>query len=223
MGKNANKKAKFKPIVFEIQKNRFKKALTNAINCSYFNYGERCILNGINFRIDNGILTLAATDANSLIKQEIKIDEIITPGVYQITLSGQHLYKAAFKNSYEFGRKRSMYCMDRLRITINEDSAIIEDILNGINYTVPALDYNNGFPNYDKLIPKNLDKDEKYTKIAFNTRFLARFADISSAKTSVGILRVNKEDPLKTIIITADDENDGINTTALLMPCQLRE
>ena len=31
MGKNANKKAKFKPIVFEIQKDRFKHAVKNQL------------------------------------------------------------------------------------------------------------------------------------------------------------------------------------------------
>lgn len=224
MGKNANKKAKFKPIVFEIQKQTFKKALANAINCTNFNFNERNLLNGVNFKIDNGVLTLAATNGSILIKQDINIDEIITPGAYQLTLSGQHLYKAGFKNSYEFGRKRSMCCMDRLRITINEDSAIFEDILNGISYTIPALGNDScKFPDYEKLIPKKLDKNEKYTKIGFNTRYMARLAEISHPRTNIGILRVNKENPLSVIVITSNNQDAGINTTALLMPIQIRE
>ena len=221
MGKNANKKAKFKPIVFEIGKDVFKKALINAFSCTVPRSNGRTILNGINFKIDNEVLTLAATDGYTLIKQDLKVDEVINGGNYQIVLDGQYLYKAGFKKSYEFGRKLSMKSLDKLRITINEDSAIIEDVYNSIRYNIPALT-GDKFPNYEKLIPKDLNNRERYTEIGFNTSFIARFADISNPKSKIGILRVNKEKPLNPMIITSENEIDQIKTTALLMPIDLR-
>lgn len=221
MGKNANKKAKFKPIVFEIGKDVFKKALTNAFSCTVPRSNGRTILNGINFKIDNEVLTLAATDGYTLIKQDLKVDEVINGGNYQIVLDGQYLYKAGFKKSYEFGRKLSMKSLDKLRITINEDSAIIEDVYNSIRYNIPALT-GDKFPNYEKLIPKDLNSRERYTEIGFNTSLMARFADISNPKSKIGILRVNKEKPLNPMIITSENEIDQIKTTALLMPIDLR-
>lgn len=219
MSKNTNKKAKFKPIIFEIQKNVFNKAIKNALKCTA-GFTENNILTGINFKFDNEILTLASTDGNALIAQEINIDEVIAGGTYQLTLSGQHLYKASIKASY--GLKRSLSPIDRLKITINEDGAIIEDILNRIQYTIPALGSDSyKFPDYKKLIPKDLDNEEKYTKVGFNTQFMARFADISNPKTRIGVLRLNKEKPLECMYITSKNESDGINTTALLMPIQL--
>lgn len=224
MGKNTNKKAKFKPIVFEVRKSTFRKALKNALSCIYFEFQSKSILSGIHFKIDNQTLTLAATDGNVLIKQDLEVDEVISGGTYQLTLSGQYLYKTAFKNSYEYGRKSSMQCFDKLRITINEESAIIEDILNGISYTIPALGGESyKFPEYEKLIPKNLDKNKNYTKVGFNTHFLARFKEISHPRSRIGVLRINKENPLAAMVVTANNENDGINTTALLMPIQIRE
>lgn len=221
MGKNANKKAKFKPIVFEIRKDVFKKALTNAFSCIVPRSNGRTILNGINFKIDNEALTLAATDGYALIKQDLKVDEVINGGNYQIVLDGQYLYKAGFKKLYEFGRKLSMKSLDKLRITINEDSAIIEDIYNSIRYNIPALT-GDRFPNYEKFIPKDLNNKEKYTEIGFNTSLMTRFADISNPKTKIGILRVNKEKLLNPIFITSENEEDQIKTTALLMPIELR-
>ena len=221
MEKNANKKAKFKPIVFEIRKDVFKKVLTNAFSCIVPRSNGRTILNGINFKIDNEDLTLAATDGHTLIKQDLKVDEVINSGNYQIVLDGQHLYKAEFKKSYEFGRKPSMKSLDKLRITINEDSAIIEDIYNSIRYNIPALT-GDRFPNYEKFIPKDLNNKEKYTEIGFNTSLMTRFADISNPKTKIGILRVNKEKPLNPMFITSENEVDQIKTTALLMPIELR-
>jgi DNA polymerase III sliding clamp (beta) subunit (PCNA family) len=225
MAKNSTKKAKFKPVVFEIQKSRFIKAIKNALN-STLNYvlarNTNC-LTGINFKISGENLILASTDGNTLIKQELIVDKVITPGDYQLTLSGQHLYKANFKKSYEFGRKSSMDFMDKLKISLNEDFAIIEDLQNGIKYTIPKIDESDfKFPEYEKFIP-DLDKNEKYTKIGFNTYFLARFAEISNPRNGVGILRVDKESPLSAILITSDNNSDEIKTTALLIPIQLRE
>lgn len=132
-------------------------------------------------------------------------------------MSGQHLYKASIKASY--GLKRNLSLLDRLKITINEDSAIIEDILNRIQYTIPALGNDSyKFPDYERLIPKDINDEEKYTKVGFNTSFMTRFADISNPKTKIGVLRVNKENPHACMWITSNNESDGINTTALIMP-----
>lgn len=114
-----------------------------------------------------------------------------------------------------------MKSLDKLRITINEDSAIIEDVYNSIRYNIPALT-GDKFPNYEKLIPKDLNNRERYTEIGFNTSLMARFADISNPKSKIGILRVNKEKPLNPMIITSENEIDQIKTTALLMPIDLR-
>lgn len=222
MGKNANKKAKFKDIVFEIQKSRFNKALKNAL-LSVLNCSEHSILGGINFKIDGEMLTLASTDGNTLIKQELIVDELITPGNYQLTLSGVHLSKASFKSSYEFGRKRSMYYLDKLRITIRENSAAIEDLLNGVQYFIPAIGGESAkYPEYEKIIPK-LDKNKNYTKVGFNSLYMAKFAEISNPRTGVTILNVNNKNPLAAMVITSNNETDNIKTTAILMPIALRE
>lgn len=225
MAKNPTKKAKFKPVEFEIQKSRFIKAIKNALNCtvSYLYASNTNCLTGINFKISGEKLILASTDGNTLIKQELIVDKVITPGDYQLTLSGRHLYKANFKKSYEFGRKSSMDYMDKLKISIDKDSAIIEDMQNGIKYTIPKIDETDfKYPNYEKYLP-DVDKNERYTKIGFNTYFLPRFAEISNPRTGIGILSVDKESPLSGIIITSDNNSDEIKTTALLMPIQLRE
>ena len=225
MAKNSTKKAKFKPIEFEIQKSRFIKAIKYALNCtlSYLYAGNTNCLTGINFKISGEKLILASTDGNTLIKQELAVDKVITPGDYQLTLSGRHLYKANFKKSYEFGRKSSMSYMDKLKISVDKDFAIIEDMQNGIKYTIPKIDESDiKYPDYEKYLP-DIDKNERYTKIGFNTYFLSRFAEISNPRTGIGILRVDKESPLSGIIITSDNNSDEIKTTALLMPVQLRE
>ena len=223
MGKNANKKAKFKPIIFEVQKSRFNKAVKNALKSVYGSYTEKTILNGINFKIEGENLTLASTNGNILIKQELKIDEFIAPGEYQITLSGQHIEKANIKTSYEFGRKKHLAFMDKIKITINEDSAVFEDLLNGISYQIPALGSDScKYPDYEKVIP-NVDKNKNYIKIGFNTSYFAKFAEISNPRTKEAVLAINKENQLSAMLIMANNQNDDIKTTAILMPMRIDE
>lgn len=51
---------------------------------------------------------------------------------------------------------------------------------------------------------------------------MAKFAEISNPRTGIAILSVNKENPLACICINSKNEADSINTTALLMPIQIR-
>lgn len=218
MPKNKNKQARFKPIVFEIQKARFKKIIGNQLK-NIYSFSERSILNGVYIRVDGNQLTFASTDAHTLLKTELTI-EGVSGCKHELVLNGLHLSKVKILKSYENSREKAYRAFDTLLITLNEDFAVIEDRLNGVKYHIPALT-GDKFPDFDNIIPDTSKK--KYTKVAFNTSFLARFASLSSSKDRIGILRVNKDDPLKCFIITSDDKEDGVKSTALIMPIQLRE
>ena len=153
MGKNANKKAKFKPIVFEIQKDRFKQAIKNQLeHVTSYLYERNSVLRGVLFEFKDNVLTMVSTDANTLLKQEMPVNELIKGGSYEIVLSALHLAKAGIKNHYEGGRKQSIRCLDNLVITINEDHAVIEDKFNGVKYVIPSIVGN--YPGYKQLLQK---------------------------------------------------------------------
>ena len=218
MGKNANKKAKFKPIVFEIQKDRFKQAIKNQLeHVTSYLYERNSVLRGVLFEFKDNVLTMVSTDANTLLKQEMPVNELIKGGSYEIVLSALHLAKAGIKNHYEGGRKQSIRCLDNLVITINEDHAVIEDKFNGVKYVIPSIVGN--YPGYKQLLPKTEDK----TKIAFNTRLMAKFKDISDTRTGIAVMSIDKDDPLKPIVISSENKENDIKVTGILMPCQLRK
>lgn len=216
MAKNSTKKEKFKPVEFEIKKSRFKKIIENQLKTISQEPGT--VLNGVQFKTDGNILTLASTDGNTLLKSEIVLE---TPQPkHEIVLSGLYLSKTKIFNSYENGRKSSYSLFDTLVITLYEDCATIEDKLNKIKYNIPAL-CNISFPKYEQLIPDTTK--EPYTRIGFNTKFLERFSNISNGRTKEGILSVNKNNALACFIITAEDKEDFVKNTALIMPRGLRE
>lgn len=220
MGKNANKKAKFKPIVFEIQKDRFKKAIKNQLkHIASYSWENNSVLQGVLFKIDNNILTMVSTDGSALLKQEMPVNEVIHGGSYEIVLSALHLAKAGIKNHHEGGRKQAIRCLDNLVFTINEDHAVIEDKFNGIKYVIPQK-YGN-FPEYEKfLTPKS---KEKSVSFAFNMYLMARFEEIGNSRSGVSVITVSKENPEESILITANNNEDDIKVTGVLMPVRLRE
>lgn len=217
MAKNSTKKAKFKPIEFEIKKSRFKKIIENQLKTISHEVGS--VLNGVQFKTDGNILTLASTDGNTLLKSEIELEN--PQPKHEIVLSGLYLSKTKIFNSYENGRKSSFSLFDTLVITLYEDHATIEDKLNKIKYNIPGFSSDVPFPKYDQLIP-DITK-EPYTRIGFNTKFLERFSNISNGRTKEGILSVNKNNALACFIITAEDKEDFVKNTALIMPRELRE
>ena len=216
MAKNSTKKAKFKPVEFEIKKSRFKKIIENQLKTISQEPGT--VLNGVQFKTDGNILTLASTDGNTLLKSEIELEN--PQPKHEIVLSGLYLSKMKIFNSYENGRKSSFSLFDTLVITLFEDHATIEDKLNKIKYNIPGFS-DVSFPKYDQLIP-DITK-EPYTRIGFNTKFLERFSNISNGRTKEGVLSVNKNNPLACFIITAENQEDFVKSTALIMPRELRE
>lgn len=216
MAKNSTKKAKFKPIEFEIKKSRFKKIIENQLKTISHEVGSD--LNGVQFKTDGNILTLASTDGNTLLKSEIELEN--PQPKHEIVLSGLYLSKTKIFNSYENGRKSSYSLFDTLVITLYEDCATIEDKLNKIKYNIPAL-CNIQYPKYDQLIPDTTK--EQYTRIGFNTKFLERFSNISNDRSKEGILSVNKDNALACFIITAEDKENFVKSTALIMPREIRE
>ena len=216
MAKNSTKKAKFKPIEFEIKKSRFKKVIENQLKTMSHEVGS--VLNGVQFKTDGNILTLASTDGNTLLKSEIELEN--PQPKHEIVLSGLYLSKTKIFNSYENGRKSSYSLFDILVITLYEDCATIEDKLNKIKYNIPAL-CNIQYPKYDQLIPDTTK--EQYTRIGFNTKFLERFSNISNDRSKEGILSVNKDNALACFIITAEDKENFVKSTALIMPREIRE
>lgn len=216
MAKNSTKKAKFKPVEFEIKKSRFKKIIENQLKTISQEPGT--VLNGVQFKTDGNTLTLASTDGNTLLKSEIELEN--PQPKHEIVLSGLYLSKMKIFNSYENGRKSSFSLFDTLVITLFEDHATIEDKLNKIKYNIPGFS-DVSFPKYDQLIP-DITK-EPYTRIGFNTKFLERFSNISNGKTKEGVLSVNKNNPLACFVITAENQEDFVKSTALIMPRELRE
>lgn len=216
MAKNSTKKAKFKPIEFEIKKSIFKKVLENQLKT--ISQEPNTILNGVQFKTDGNILTLASTDGNTLLKSEIELENLLPK--FEIVLNGLYLLKTKIFNSYENGRKSTFSLFDTLVITLYEDHATIEDKLNKIKYNIPAFSSDISFPKYDQLIP-DITK-EPYTKIGFNTKFLERFSNISNCRTREGILSVNKNNPLACFLITAENKEDFVKSTALIMPREIR-
>lgn len=216
MAKNSTKKAKFKPIEFEIKKSRFKKVIENQLKTMSHEVGA--VLNGVQFKTDGNILTLASTDGNTFLKSEIELEN--PQPKHEIVLSGLYLSKTKIFNSYENGRKSSFSLFDTLVITLFEDHATIEDKLNKIKYNIPGFS-DVSFPKYDQLIP-DITK-EPYTRIGFNTKFLERFSNISNGRTKEGVLSVNKNNPLACFVITAENQEDFVKSTALIMPRELRE
>lgn len=216
MAKNSTKKAKFKPVEFEIKKSRFKKIIENQLKTISQEPGA--VLNGVQFKTDGNTLTLASTDGNTLLKSEIELEN--PQPKHEIVLSGLYLSKTKIFNSYENGRKSSYSLFDTLVITLYEDCATIEDKLNKIKYNIPGFS-DVSFPKYDQLIP-DITK-EPYTRIGFNTKFLERFSNISNGRTKEGVLSVNKNNPLACFVITAENQEDFVKSTALIMPRELRE
>ena len=219
MGKNANKKAKFKPIVFEIRKDVFKKALGNVLK--HKSNVPDTILNSVKFEIADNCLYMAGTDATTLLESKIQLEETIEKDV-EIVLRGEFLEKMRLNNAYEFSRKTAFKPLDRLEITINEHNAIIADVRNNIKYEIPALnsEKTNQYPNYRKLIPKNNKKSVQ--KVCVDSCKLAKFAKCGGNNKDPLVITTNPANPLDVILIESEAKNAMTTYTGLLMPMQQR-
>lgn len=219
MGKNANKKAKFKPIVFEIRKDVFKKALGNVLKHKSNEPGT--ILNSVKFEIADNCLYMASTDGSTLLESKIQLEETIEKDV-ETVLRGEFLEKMRLNNAYEFSRKTAFKPLDRLEITINEHNAIIADIRNNIKYEIPALDTEKTgrYPNYRNLIPKNNKKSVQ--KVCVDSRKLAKFAECGGDNKDPLVITTNPTKPLSVILIESEAKNAMTTYTGLLMPMQQR-
>lgn len=219
MGKNANKKAKFKPIVFEIRKDVFKKALGNVLKHKSNEPGT--ILNSVKFEVANNCLYMASTDASTLLESKIQLEGTVEKDI-ETVLRGEFLEKMHLNNAYEFSRKTAFKPLDRLEITINEHNAIIADVRNNIKYEIPALDSEktNQYPNYRKLIPKNNKKSVQ--KVCVDSCKLAKFAKCGGDNKDPLVITTNPANPLDVILIESEAKNAMTTYTGLLMPMQQR-
>lgn len=219
MGKNANKKAKFKPIVFEIRKDVFKKALGNVLKHKSNEPGT--ILNSVKFEVANNCLYMASTDANTLLESKIQLEGTVEKDI-ETVLRGEFLEKMRLNNAYEFSRKTAFKPLDRLEITINEHNAIIADVRNNIKYEIPALDSEktNQYPNYRKLILKNNKKSVQ--KVCVDSCKLAKFAKCGGDNKEPLVITTNPANPLDVILIESETKNAMTTYTGLLMPMQQR-
>lgn len=219
MGKNANKKAKFKPIIFEIRKDVFKKALGNVLKHKSNEPGT--ILNSVKFEVANNCLYMASTDASTLLESKIQLEGTVEKDI-ETVLRGEFLEKMRLNNAYEFSRKTAFKPLDRLEITINEHNAIIADVRNNIKYEIPALDSEktNQYPNYRKLIPKNNKKSVQ--KVCVDSCKLAKFAKCGGDNKDPLVITTNPANPLGVILIESEAKNAMTTYTGLLMPMQQR-
>lgn len=215
MAKNTNKKAKFKEATFTINKDRFKELLALILkhNASYSTCGGGNILNGVQMTVKGNILTLAATDGNTLLELEAELDNTAT-NEGQAVLVGIHLEKLALKKDYHL-KKRSFAVFDVLEITIQQENTIINDVRNQIKYSIPH--YTGKFPDYEKLFPKNVNEDDDYTKFGVN---MANFAKLV-ALTKRGITSVVAVKNSNSAVVVSTNY-DGIKSRALVMPCVVR-
>ncbi len=214
MAKNTNKKAKFKEATFTINKGKFKELLALILkhNESYSTCNGN-ILNGVQMTVKGNILTLAATNGNTLLELEAELDSTATNDG-QAVLVGVNLEKLALKKDY-YSTRRNLSVFDVLEITIKQESTIINDVRNQIKYSIPH--YTGKFPDYEKLFPKNVDENKDYVKFGVNMANLAKLA----ALTQRGVPSVVAVKNTNSAIVVNANYN-GIKSRALVMPCVIR-
>lgn len=213
MAKNSTKKAKFKPVVFNVRKVDFKKALENVLKhkSKTLNYNT---LNAVllqTFQPDN--LTMVSTDGNTLLKVEIPIQGLT--GEARIVLHGTTISKLKILKDFE-NKKRGYGLCDDLQITIYEDYIIIVDLANSIQYKIPEA-FDKDFIGFENLFPKDFSN---LHKIHINPILLERFTSITNNKAYPITMYIDVNDPLKQI--TVFNEFDCMKFTGLLMPCAYR-
>ena len=217
MAKNTKKKAKFKEVTFIINKNKFKELLALILKhkASYSTCGGN-VLNGVQMNVKGNVLTLVATDGNTLLELETELDEAVTNEAEAI-LVGVHLEKLALKKDY-YMQKRDYAVFDVLEITIKEESTVINDVKNQIKYNIPHY-VADKFPDYKKLFPENIEKNEDYVKVGVNMALLSKLGNLTKRGVP-SVIAVNKN-PQSAIIVKSNC-ND-IKSRSIIMPCVIRE
>lgn len=130
-------------------------------------------------------------------------------------LVGVYLEKLTLKKDY-YLTKRDLSVFDNLEITIKEESTVINDVKNQIKYNIPH--YMDKFPNYKKLFPENVEKNEDYVKVGINMALLSNLSDLTQRGVP-SIMAVKNGN--SAVVIKANYNN--IKSRALVMPCVYRE
>lgn len=199
------------PFTFEVEKKIFNKVIK--AQTDYIGWWDiHNLLSGILMTVKDGELTLVSTDGNRMLKTEMEMldkSQTFEPVVY----NGRYL--ANMKISKGLGCPKD--CPDSLEITLSDKEMTILDMFNKITYIIPALE--GQYPNYEHL----LKFPENAHSIALNVNYLKDLKNLHvNERTDIVHLTVNKEDSLQPIY--AETENgEGIKTTTLLMPIQVRK
>jgi len=205
-----NKKNEVTPITFEIEKKIFSKVIK--AQADYIAQWEiHNLLSGILLTIQNGILTFVSTNGNRLLKTDLEmleIDQDFGPSVY----SGAYLSKIKIIKGIDIPSSAP----DWLEITLSSKEMTILDVANKISYKIPAME--GQYPKYEQLIktPKN---PHTY---AVNVDYLKDLKNLQiDERTNIIKLTFNKKNKIDPII-TESDNGEGIRSTTLIMPIQVR-
>lgn len=198
-----------KEIKFEMEKDDFKKVIKSQVKAIYYEFNH--VLSSVNARVKNGVLILASTDGNRLLKTEIKIsdDDVNFP---ETNYNGIHLNYLKINKAIGFPKG----CLDPLEITLTSEKMIIKDKLNNVIYNIPVV--RGQYPKYEHLIKikKNLQM------FGFNVQFLKDLENLQvNRRTNIVKVHFDKKNNLKPIVVTADD-GEKIKSTTLIMPVQMR-
>lgn len=222
MAKNKTKQAKFKNVVFKVQKRDFKSALDNVLmhaGASYIN-SPAGVLNSVKIHVESDYMELLATDSNTLLKATVGLDEAIK-GKGDILLDAKYLSKIKLVKDYKT-TTRDYSVFDLLEIVIKETEAQITDIANGVTYTIPRM-VGQYPPNVEDLLAFKYD-EKKYLEVAINPNFIAKLKNLVKTNGFPVVMYFEKENPLAMIHVIA---NGGAQKAggydAVIMPCQIRE
>mgnify|MGYP003295543104 CR=1 FL=1 len=210
MAKNVHKKAKEKEEIYtlEISKKSFKRLLKLMLNNKAFDYLPNS-LKDVLLEIENDSMKFTATDSNALVNAEIKLDnkypkfKALLNGTY---LSKVKIYKSWVKNC----------AVDTVKIVIGKEKLNIEDVINGITYSIPYVKAQ--YPEYEELFKIHSSKEN--IQYAVNLDLINRIKDIQTMPpyTYISISKNNL-----CPMIFENEENDEIKYRALVMPCQVRK
>lgn len=195
-------------IVIELNKNVFKNLLNNLLKNKAENYCNN-VLKDVLLEIEDDIIKFTATDADTLVNAEFNIGGKYPK--FKAILKGEYLSKVKILKGW-VGNKIT----DTVNIIINNDKTIIEDVVNGITWSIPY--YNGAYPNYQELFNK-YDNEARWC-YAFNMNLLSRLKDIQT-KPQYTKLYISKDNLAP--IYMENEENSEIRYKALIMPCQIKE
>lgn len=204
------KKETVKSITFEIEKEKFKKVINAQLDYSA-KYETNNLLSGILITASNSLLTFVSTDGNRMLKTEMEMLEVsqsFEPVVYR----GINLARIKIIKGIDLPRS----CPDWLEITLTNKEMLINDIANKISYKIPALE--GKYPKYEQLIKK----PENAHTYAVNVNYLKDLKNLQvNERTDIIKLTFNKKSNIQPLYVESDN-GEGIKSTTLIMPVQIR-